>query len=427
MFSAQLRAGGCFFIVFVSADVSRIECQSDVSALILSTNLSTSTRPFDFTSITTVTRSLVNILGQNVKITCAILGIDGNIDRAQIREATARRIKLKGAVLPKGEKTNTPETRWINQLSAAYYHHILKDRQYNFIIGQAPMIPFGAANLKDIFKGERVPKVVLVIHALPKTEQGNVDSDILCSWIKGTDIVFSLGDTEENILKRYVCGKTHGLYIPIHYIEGMTPPEQIKNHTITIMIGNEFDYCYVDLGLAVAASCNAAIMINDKRKEDKVDIQLVLLTEEKETTELRRRVTAILEDNKIPKDLLSLHYLSQESIGKKETQAMETNLFLLPLKKRFPVFGIEALNAALAGVPILVSENSGIAAFLDEIKESEYHVVKREKIETWNNEIEKKLTGGESRKHAKRLREKLLQDSTFTKIHRKLISALAGA
>ena len=48
----------------------------------------------------------------------------------------------------------------------------------------------------------------------------------------------------------------------------------------------------------------------------------------------------------------------------------QTSVLLLPLKSSSPLFGVEALAAASAGTPFLVSSKAGIASLLQEIEET---------------------------------------------------------
>ena len=156
--------------------------------------------------------------GENVKITCAILEKDGEIEKVQIDEAKSQNVTLRGAVPPMGDTVSIPETQWLDKLSAAYYHNVFDRSSYNFIIGHAPLFSYGAVNLKNAYKGKPVPKVVLFIHELPKTKQG-LDRETLDGWIRGTDIVFSIGEASKKELERFLFGKKHELYIPMYTLE----------------------------------------------------------------------------------------------------------------------------------------------------------------------------------------------------------------
>ena len=138
--------------------------------------------------------------GDHVEITCAILEEDRGVEKEQINNAKEQNVTLKGAVRPAGETVLIPEPQWMDKLSAAYYHNVFDQGPYNFIVGHAPLLSYGAVNLKEVYKGKIVPKVVLVIHELPKTKHG-LERETLDKWIKGTDIIFSIGKPPRMSLK----------------------------------------------------------------------------------------------------------------------------------------------------------------------------------------------------------------------------------
>ena len=90
----------------------------------------------------------------------------------------------------------------------------------------------------------------------------------------------------------------------------------------------------------------------------------------------------------------------------------KSNLFLFPLKSDSRLFGAEALAAIAAGVPVLVSRDSGLASLLDTMVEDESIVGKNKlkvNAELWKERIIQKLVNPEdSQQTAKRLREQLL-------------------
>ena len=82
------------------------------------------------------------------------------------------------------------------------------------------------------------------------------------------------------------------------------------------------------------------------------------------------------------------------TIDKMKIHLRKSNLFLLPLKQNSPLFGTEALAAIAAGVPVLVSRYSGLAALLREMQQEEAVVPKdRSEIntETWKRRIIQKF------------------------------------
>ena len=113
-----------------------------------------------------------------------------------------------------------------------------------------------------------------------------------------------------------------------------------------------------------------------------------------------------------------------------KTWLRKSNLFILPLKPDSPLFGTEALPAVAAGVPILVSNHSGIASVLKTILQDK-SVVKESSLEpdeeTWKDRIlQKLLRPEESQRTAARLREQLLLDSSIVQSHLDFIQIIAG-
>ena len=346
-----------------------------------------------------------------------------------LEEALSEKVNLRGMVCPKGEEIKLPEIRRINELSAAYYHHLFDEDSYHFIVGHAPMMAHGAVNLKNVCKGNKAPKVVLVIHGLPKTEEGFLNSKLLLSWIKNTDIVFSIGEVDKNVLKRYTYGMQYETYIPIYKFDSaeITSAEEGKRHQITILNGRELGYTYIDLKLAVDAADKAAEQIQRVRKSGKAKISVQILSGVEKIQDDHDTGTHTFQVRN--KDSLSITYFQPEDIETLMVRMMGTDLLLLPLEEKYPVFGIEALNAAVAGIPILVSEESGMAALLRDIEENKESIVRvtpGREISGWADKIEGKLTDPMAFDKAKRLKLELLNDARIARIRGNLLSALGG-
>ena len=415
-----------------------------ISALLLTTRWS-----FDFTNITSVTRSIVNTLrfhnpsGTKIRITCAVLALDGNIEQVQVDEAVIENVQLRGAKLPQGEAFAIPEIKWLNQLSTPYYQSLLNENSYNFIIGHAPLLAYGAVNLKGICRGQNSPKVVLMVHTLPKTEKGLLNKALLCTWMESTDIVFSIGETDSNVLKRFVDGKVHEIYIPICPLKSAsilpvsaaTGQSEVGTTKIAVMVGRkELGYNGINVKLAMAAVCLAVKRGNQGK--NRMEIHLLILGEDSaDERELKACFNKTLEEQNNPQNLLNFYFLSlQPSTDSKQirTCMMESTLVLLPLKKNYTVFGLEALTAALAGIPILVSENSGVAALLRDVGDDGCNVVRRKidfdsNVRAWAEQISQKISKqSKAKEEANKLRQLLLQSTRIGITHRKFISIITG-
>ena len=427
----------CTYYIFFQDVLQSMEEPVEISTLILTTAW-----PLDFTTLTTVTRSLINNLrhkdegGPKFKITCAVLDQDGKIDMAHFKEAFLEEVKLKGMICPKGEEINLPVIKRINELSAAYYHHLFNEDSYHFIIGHAPIMAHGAVNLKSVCKDQNSRKVVLVIHGLPVTEQDLLNTRLLLSWIRETDIIFSIGEADMNLMKRYSYKKKHVMFIPI-YQSGITPAKEGKrhhhHHRIIILVGKELGYSYIDLQLALNAIGKAAEQLQANRKnrnEIQIDVQIlspVTKIENEDDKDMNEDVSHALQDQTTVKKTFNVQFCQVENFETLKLNIIETDLLLLPLKENYSVFGTEALNAAVAGIPILVSEESGIAALLHDIEESEDSIIvmgpSRETEIRWADKIVEKLTDPKAFDKASGLRGKLLDDARIAKIHRNFLSA----
>ena len=296
-----------------------------------------------------------------------------------------------------------------------------------FIIGHAPLLVFGAENLKRVYKGENVPKVVLFVHKLPKTTKGDLEKDILYSWIHGTDIFFSIGENVRNELDRFVRGMQHEMYIPLGHWEiprGLQSHETVRENKelIAMVVGNQDFVCDgLDVMLGVEAADKAVKNLQLHRDlGEKKRLGIVLFVEQAKNEQILKEEIG----KRFPNVLVTItHFASTTHI---QSLLLKTSVFLLPLKKLYPQFGIEALSAATAGIPILVSGNSGIAELLRKLGESE-SVVTSSDPNIWKDEIVQKMLCPElARKNASRLRQKLLQDGTLRKTHLRFISKITG-
>ena len=103
---------------------------------------------------------------------------------------------------------------------------------------------------------------------------------------------------------------------------------------------------------------------------------------------------------------------------------------ILPLKPHSPIFGTEALSAIAAGVPVLVSNHSGMKALLETIYQVDSIILEttmNSDTETWKEGILQKLLRPEdSQRKADRMREQLLLDTSIGQTHLDFIRTLLG-
>ena len=109
-----------------------------ISVLLLSTRWQ-----FDTFGLSTVNKSLVNNLrvtdpeAKAVDITCTVLEEEGKVDEDELRDAEKHGVELRGARRPRG-KRRPPKRKWLDESIATYYRHVVRETDYDFIIGHIP-------------------------------------------------------------------------------------------------------------------------------------------------------------------------------------------------------------------------------------------------------------------------------------------------
>ena len=404
---------------------------------------------FDTYGLSTINKSLVNNLrlvdpeGQTIKITCAVLQDEGKIKDEDIKDAKKYGVQLKGAKRPRGSKRGKkPKLQWLDKSPATYYRHLVKYQKYDFIIGHVPYVANGCLNLKDLCEDKNEsPKIVLLFHSLPKDENGDVDDETLTDWLKGTDVLFSLGKTVEDELLPYITSlepekpPIYKLYIPSFPLDMFSVKQDNTSakvrgtQNVSMMSGEikHLDISGLDFPLAVTAAAGASKHVQDFNE---VRINLSLLAADEEgKDEWKKTFEDVLQRKTLNETGLSFKVEAPLTIDKMKIHMRKSNLFLLPLKQNSPLFGTEALAAIAAGVPVLVSRYSGLAALLREIQQDEPVVYKDESDvynSIWKERIKQKLVKPEgARQRANTLREQLL-DTSIAQTHLDFINTIAG-
>ena len=55
---------------------------------------------------------------------------------------------------------------------------------FDFIVSHSPYLANGCLNFKDSYPERQKPRIILVVHGLPKTSQGNIDEKMLEEWMR---------------------------------------------------------------------------------------------------------------------------------------------------------------------------------------------------------------------------------------------------
>ena len=417
------------------------ESRKTISVLLLGTKWQ-----FDTYGLSTINKSLINNLrlvdpeDKTIKITCAVLEDDGKIKDEDFIDAEKHGVKLRGAQRPRSKKRGKkPKLQWLDEDAVKYYHHLVQERKYDFIIGHAPYMANGCLNLKGFYENKsKSPNTILIFHALPKDENGDVDNEILLDWLIEADIIFSLGKRIEDELLPYVTSldpqkkPIHKLYLPSYPLELFVVQqdniqEKMKGtQNVSMMSGEikDLDISGLDFPLAVTAAAGAS---NHIRDFNDVRINLSLMpAEEEEKVKWKETFEQVLHSKNLNETGLSFQAEAPQTSDKMKIHMRKSNLFLLPLKQNSPLFGTEALSAIAAGVPVLVSRYSGLAALLREMQQDE-PVVHRSEFEIWKERIIQKLIKPDrARQRANNLRKEFLSDTSIAKSHLDFINTIAG-
>ena len=421
------------------------DSKNNISVLLLATKWQ-----FDTYGLSTINKSLVNNMrvvdpeAKKIKITCAVVEDEGKIKTEDLIDAGKYEVELKGAKRPRGSRKGTkPKLQWLDENTGTYYRHLLQDQNYDFIVGHVPYLTNGCLNLKDFYQDKNhSPTIILMVHGIPKAENGDVDDDVLLEWLNEADVVFSIGKAVEGEILSYITAldpekrPIHKLYFPSYPFELFAVKEDViqekakGTQNVCVMSGEikDLDINGLDFPLAVTATAGASDYI---QFNDGVKIRLSLLAaNEDEKDEWKKTFEDILHKRNLKDTGLSFQTEAPLTIDKMKIYLRKSHLFLLPLKVDSPLFGTEALAAIAAGVPVLISKDSGLASLLDTMIEDESIVGKNKlkaNVQTWKERIIQKLVKPEeSKQTAKRLREQLLLDTSIAESHLDFINTIAG-
>ena len=415
-----------------------------ISVLLLATKWQ-----FDTYGLSTVNKSLVNNLrvvdpeGKKIKITCAVVEEEKNIKDDQREDANKYKVKLKGAKQPRGPKERT-NIKWLDNSTAAYYQDLVRGNRYDFIIGHVPYLANGPLNIRDFYpESEDKPKVIFMIHDLPRTTDGNTDEDALVEWLSEANIVFSVGkEVEAEIISSIASlppeeKPVHKLYIPSYPLEFFNVRrDNVRDNKIrgtqnvTMMTVNKKDLeiSGVDFPLAVAAVSGAAKHILEF---DGLKTNFNMITDIKEDkVGWRKEYKELTKGQEALGRVLNFQADSSDNFEKLKAQLRKSNLMILPWRLGSPLFGSETLSAIAAGVPVLLSNHSGMASVLEMIFQDD-SVVRESTLdsdtEMWKKAIlQKLLRSVDTQLKATRLREQLLLDTSIAQTHLNFIGTIVG-
>ncbi len=401
----------------------------------------------DHYGISVIVRSLIDDLnlvdpdGENIKITCVVAEEDrkiGDRDRVESRELN---VKIVGAKLPRrSKKKKRLKLICLDYYTATYYRHVIQNIKVSVIVGHAPYLADGAFTFRQLCREKGYsPKVVLLMHDLPKTKHGYFNKELIKDWLIEADHVISVGHNLFDAVETYIGHMrarkpTHGVYLPTCRVEffGLERrvTDSVRGHQRIVVLTDERKDQIKGQGLnfpvTVASAAKAAIQILDQCSAVRnIHFSLTVIAasyEEKESYEKEfvRVLHDALPDSEDRK--LSCYFLTMDDEDKLITALWKCNLCLFPYVKSSTQFGTEALIPAYANVPMIISKNSGVAGLCRKLKvqESVMDITGdwMKDSEVWADFIYSRILNiNASQEDAERLRERLLLDTFIPDSH----------
>ncbi len=405
--------------------------------------------------IATVTRSLINDLhktdpeGQGLQLTCMIVEEESKIKQKDTNDAGKLNVTLIGAQLPFGARGKVvPDLTWINLHTRSYYWHVPEKQNIDFIIGHVPYLADGPSNIKELCSRQGIlPKVGLVIHSFPQNKDGDIDEDLLVEWLRNADFVFSVGKGIQFEIETYLdyldedARPQHELYIPgcsvdLLKLARRQKEEPVKGPQTITMITNERKEISVrglDFKLGIAATAKATQKVLDQSSlGNQVSVNLTTVGADPEESMEWKEVFEETMDN-VSKEDKRLRFTHKTMRDQEELKNIlrRSDLCILPLHKESNLFGVEALMAGYAGVPILVARNAGIADILfsmyakDSMIETKGAFLKD--VNKWADRITLKiLNAKDSNSEARAIKDYLISDTSIESTHHKFTATVLG-
>ena len=400
----------------------RIRVTPDPSKKQVSVLMLTPQWQFDDYGMATITRSLVQNLHQDgtfIKVTCVVLEEDGKINRDQKEDASKMKVQLVGYSRPRGDR-GEPELHWLDKSIATYYSDVAYSRNvnYDFIIGHVPYLTNGCLNLKDIFVKRGVNcTVILVVHELPRDEDGAIDEDQLRELSDADVLLFMKKSIHEELLRRDLFQEQESpldckMYFPVFPVElfRVQRTESGGSQKILMMTQEKkkLNVEGIDLTLTVKS-------ITETNRKNDAGVTVILFTEEtNESAEWADELKGNISCEVIP-DVEDLKH-----------QMRYCKLFLYPQKASSPLFGSEALSAIAAGVPVLVPGDSSVGSLLLEMNANS-SVVSEADANSWAQRITQIIGNpGAAQDEANNLKYRLLLDTMIPSTHLDFINTITG-
>ncbi|KAI8481089.1 hypothetical protein Bbelb_411680 [Branchiostoma belcheri] len=372
--------------------------------------------------ISTIHRGMACLLvSKGAKVYSTVLEAKEDVKEQDIRDAKADGVVLIFPTTSKDDKRK-PILDWLTWDHQSRYPDLPSD--VDFILGHVHITSRAARQIKE----QRFPnaKVVQVTHVIPedvarfKSEEKELSiekekADILDD-LEHADVIVAVGPRMYDYYKNET-GEEERLQ------EFLPEPSEIFKNTqvkyrntdvkVVLSIGRVkgverlkgYDLSSKSMGKVFKIRPNTKWRVRGITRDD--------FSESKE----------IIQANAGKVNFTPLKYATQEELSKDMKQA---HVVLMP--SRAEPFGLVGLEAIAAGVPVLVSDKSGLAWFLDQDPDFDRPIVEigddndEEAAQTLAKRIIKVLNRGEKEfEAARRLKERLLGSKYWEKSHNKFL------
>ena len=404
----------------------------------------------DAYGITCVNKSLLNNLwiadpnGHTLELSCGVLQENNKISQRDFADATKHNVKLFGCILPRGVR-QLPKLEEIDKYCPMFFQHV-NIHDYTYLVGHVPYLANAVFALRDSLQDVTcIPKMILIIHALPILD-GETDEELLLEWLRDAHMVLSVGHSMHDDVGAYIAQldenqrPIHLLYLPGCSVDFLSIQRNKQDtlhgtQTILTLTGAKRDMQVkgLDFDLAVASSTKATDSLMSQAIPTQ-NLKLRLCTVG--TTSTERYLWE--EDFAQAKGKMATKYklLGHSFYGLGEsgdlTRHLKTgSLCILPFQADSSIFGIEALWAAQAGIPLLVSGNSGISNYFYRVFQDDPIIEQQgdftQDVEAWSSRIEQKLLNpAEAHRIAGAIRQKCLLDTTIAATHLEFTKTITG-
>ncbi|XP_070556475.1 uncharacterized protein [Ptychodera flava] len=302
-----------------------------------------------------------------------------------IDDARRRGIKL---ILPKVLGDRSPDLDWLNTYYTLHFKEIKEIEDLEVIIGHQPVTSRAALNIRN--EWFRSKKVILFNHVIPEDTDVHKDEwapstvqkkeDELCDHATDAKVVFSVGHRiYSHFQNKFRSHRSiiHELFIPslMKVFLKSTYRNHYRQPKVQILTFGRVDGVQGLKGYDIAAAALGKVVEYFKNKNKpahKIPVWKIRgiqqeLDKQKEQ-EKAENIMKLINDGHLQS--IPAPYATQKEIQK---DLQQSHLCLMP--SRNEPFGMVGMEAMAAGLPVLITSNSGLADLLKEHSPESYSEV----------------------------------------------------